>query len=535
MHEDIRHGQHAMLPATASAAGAAKLKAAGLAAEVGPPQEPPTPFNYLFRTVVDDPANRLPESHSATVIAALMALGDAMVEAAPAGDAGNSTVPAIYTYWGQFIDHDVTLTADLDPAIGDITDPAFTPIAPQKVVDSLENRRDPTLELDSVYDGAPMKNGIKLQLGINATGAGIPGEVPPPAGDLARDLPRGADKKALIGDPRNDENLVVAQFHAAFLRFHNAAVDWVSANEPGYNGGAGLFGRARDLTRWHYQWLVVHDYLETLTRAGTVHRTLIDGAKLYQPNGHPFMPLEFSVAAFRFGHSMIRAGYDHNRNFGRGSTGPQFASLNELFEFTGNHANPFRGLDTVPFNWIIEWDRFTDKGSAFGNRFARKIDTEIAPPLAQMLNEGTDPSLANGIRALLKHLAQRNLLRGYLLSLPTGQAVAQAMGMAPLTPAQVLRGDGGALDQALVAGGFDQRTPLWYYILREAEAHGNGNTLGEVGSRIVAETLIGLIKHDPQSYLNQDGGWTPAQGVRLANGDPVVTIRDLLHFAGLPA
>ncbi len=307
------------------------------------------------------------------------------------------------------------------------------------------------------------------------------------------------------------------------------------ANEKQYQGEAAAFNRAQQLTRWHYQWLVIHDYLETLTRDGTVDRILLDGNRHYQPAGEPYMPLEFSVAGFRFGHSMIRAGYDHNRNFGRGDNPIQrFASLDDLFEFTGNHTPPFRGSPTLPSSWIIEWDRFVDKGSPFANRFARKIDTNLALPLGDLVNEGNNEPDA-GLKALLKHLAQRNLLRGYLQSLPTGQAVAAAMGVPALTPAQVLRGDGGALDQALTAGGFDQRTPLWYYVLREAEVHGNGNTLGEVGSRLIAETMIGLIRCDPDSYLNVKGGWDPSKGVRTENGDLVVTLRDFLHFAGLPA
>jgi len=532
MRIEIRHGGHVISDTSARGVEVATMQSLPLMAAAA--EQATTPFDYMFRAKADDPASRLPQDDPPAMVAALKALGAAMLEDPPVDD-NNSIIPALYTYWGQFIDHDLTANTDRDSRISDITKDDLVPVPPAEVVENLRNLRDPRLELDSVYEDAPRRDQMFLKVGRNATGGGIEGEVPPDPADLERDLPRGPDKKAQIGDPRNDENLIVAQLHTAFLRFHNAAVDWVLANEAHYQGPVAVFNRAQQLTRWHHQWLVVHDYLETLTRAGTVDRVLLGGNRHYRPEGEPFMPLEFSVAAFRFGHSMIRAGYDHNRNFGRGAIVRPFASLNQLFQFTGNHNPPLGGSATLPFNWIIEWDRFVDKGSPFPNRFARRIDTNLAFPLSQMINEGEGPTVPAAVKPLLKQLAQRNLLRGYLLSLPTGQAVADAIGVAALTPAQVRRGDGGALDQALQSGGFDERTPLWYYVLKEAEVQGGGNTLGEVGSRVIAETLIGQLRHDAESYLNVKSGWSPAQGVRTRAGDLVVTIRDFLHFAGLPA
>src|SRR5437773_1500206 len=75
-----------------------------------------------------------------------------------------------------------------------------------------------------------------------------------------------------------------------------------------------LFERARQLTRWHYQWLVVHDWLKTVTLSGIADKILFGGPKHYAPRHHElFMPLEFSVAGFRFGHTLVRNAYDHNR------------------------------------------------------------------------------------------------------------------------------------------------------------------------------------------------------------------------------
>jgi hypothetical protein len=481
-------------------------------------------------------------------------LARAIAVAPPAADpdAGvpDSTIPPIYTYWGQFIDHDITANTDRTSETSDITRPDLAPVHPKTVTDNLRNLRMPQLDLDSLYGDGPtfdpahpttaaaFYDGIKFRLGTvaEADDGSIPGDHVPPLGDGARDLPRGADTKALIGDARNDENLIVAQLHLAFLRFHNAVVDWVEANEPGaYRSDEVIFFRARQLVRWHYQWLVVHDFLKTLTVPGMVDQILLGGNELYAPRDEgAYMPLEFSVASYRFGHSMVRGAYDYNRNFGRPGLVIPTAPFGLIFLFTGQAPTPFGGAtDTLPFNWVIEWDRFVDHGSPLSDRFARKIDTRLAPPLTQMVNQlGTPPELPP-ISEILQHLAMRNLLRGYSLAIPTGQAVATALGVPPLTPAELQQGNSAGLNTALVAGGFLDATPLWFYVLKEAEVRANGNALGPVGSRIVAETLIGQIRADDGSYLNQPGGWSPAEGVTQADGSLVVTISDLLRVGGV--
>jgi hypothetical protein len=238
------------------------------------------------------------------------------------------------------------------------------------------------------------------------------------------------------------------------------------------------------------------------------------------------------------------------------------ASFEQLFQFTGggfalvpndptkSTPNPLGGSPTLPFNWIIEWDRFTRKDDTFTPHFGKKIDTRLAalaatqPPtltaVLNMVNEGNAPSIqdgppANPIRLLLRHLARRNLLRGYMLSIPTGQSVAAEMGITPLTQAELLQGNTAALTAALQNGGFLQNTPLWFYILKEAEVRADGNSLGKVGSRIVAETIIGLLRHDKDSYLNAPGGWDPSKGVKLSDGRSIVSIRDFLAYTGVPA
>ena len=192
------------------------------------------------------------------------------------------------------------------------------------------------------------------------------------------------------------------------------------------------------------------------------------------------MPLEYSVAGFRFGHTLVRNAYDYNRNFGKKNGGPgvllPVADFDLLFLFTGNGfardsgdrtksiPAPFGGQGpTLPFNWVIEWDRFTDKGSADPTHFARKLDTRLVPRLTEMVNEGTKPAMQDDankpIRLLLRFLAQRNLVRGYLLSLPTGQSVAQAMGVPVLSETELRQNNSDAVNAALEQGRFLQRTP----------------------------------------------------------------------------
>lgn len=514
-----------------------------------------TRFGYLFDDLAAHyPRKHLTTRHPADVVAHLTALGVAMAEPTPPPDALESTIPAIYTYWGQFIDHDLTANTDRpDATVGDITDPGLRPVPPDDVVRDLRNLRHPALNLDSLYGDGPtfpgrpstqartFYSGVKFRVGTltGQEGGGIPGVGIPQASDRRRDLRRitgGAGQHAAqIADPRNDENLVVAQLHCAMQRFHNEVVSWVAEHEPERaHDDDELFERARLLVTRHYQWLVVNDYLATVAAPGTADQVALGGNRLLPTSGPVFMPLEFSVAAFRFGHSMVRGRYDHNRNFGSAVDGgpapvQEFASLDDLFEFTGDGG--MRGAPTLPFNWAIEWDRFVHKGDADRRHFARKIDTFLTPPLHQLRNAGNTAGTAPRITAILKDLAVRNLLRGYKLAIPTGQAVARELGLAPLTRTQLVSGGTQPVADALEAGGFVGRTPLWFYVLKEAEVTSDGNFLGEVGSRIVCETIIGQIRRDADSYLNVPGGWTPADGVRLPGGRLVTTIADLLRFA----
>jgi hypothetical protein len=167
--------------------------------------------------------------------------------------------------------------------------------------------------------------------------------------------------------------------------------------------------------------------------------------------------------------------------------------------------------------------------------------------LGVLSNEGPDadaemtPEERERLTALLKHLARRNLRRGYQLALPTGQAMAQLLGVPVLPPEKMKENNSPAVNEAMEAGGFFDRTPLWFYILKEAEVSGGGGErLGPLGSRVVAETVIGVLMTDPESYLSHDPRWDPSKPtpraggpLTLPDGRTITTIQHLLRFAGV--
>lgn len=530
-------------------------------------------FGYMFPNLANHPDCRLPEESPARIAEVrhdLEALGGMMGR--QGADQGNArTTPAGYTYWGQFIDHDIA-ASNFDALAGrDITD-LFTPLPPTQVIARLVNLRRPALDLDSVLGDDPTgqdkcfydADGIRLKTGQNVIerlNGRVLGEIPPGGGsggaspDLNRDLPRNAAGAAQIPDERNDENLIVAQLHVAFIRFYNALVDRLAVRLY----GAALRCEAARLARWHYQWLVVNDYLMTVAQQGVVRDVLANHGRFYgrfsdTPGVTPLLPLEFSAAGFRFGHSMIRGSYDYNRNFGRGGLLKSSAALEDLFKFTGAGGG---ACPALPHNWIIEWDRFFGEQEVDEMHRARRIDSGLALPLSAMKNQLVDLKLPPGLpsqreeemKAIFVHLAKRNLLRGYLLSLPTGQSVASAMRAAGIAGIQELstdqlKGADDDLNQLLARAGFLERTPLWYYILKEAQItpdpdaasgrQATSNKLGPVGSRIVAETIIGLLRSDPDSYLVQAPAFHPGRDPDgLFPGTDSPTMMDLLRLAGV--
>ncbi|HTZ59700.1 MAG TPA: heme peroxidase family protein [Acidobacteriaceae bacterium] len=479
-----------------------------------------TRFDYMFPLLAANPECLLPPG--AVTQGALLALGTAMASDTLAL-ALDSQIPAVFTYLGQFIDHNITAQTDREIGVSRIATPDgnvmdITPIPSKEVVKKLVNGRRPKLDLNQVYGDGP-------RLGTNASPTEADELFDPAtlnfkvvADAPGFDVPRQDDGTAIIADMRNNENLNISQLHCAFLLFHNK----VAAGLPAALTKDQRYIRARQLVRWAYQYIVLNDYLTTVCDPTVVSDIAANGVRFYAPdNDLLFLPLEFSVAAFRFGHSMIRPQYVLNS----GTTVTLAQALSVKGLLAGGPPPKIAGAD------IIEWHNFAVIPAHPAPQKARKIDPRISAGL------GTLPVFLQGsmipVGPLLQHLARRNLLRGFLLSIPTGQAMADGMQTKPLTPAE-LQGPAGDIQNAVIGGNFDTATPLWYYILREAEVQQGGNRLGSVGSRIVAETLTALVRRDGASYLNnlQDPAVKP-NGIDVG-GTIISTIAGLLEFSGAP-
>jgi hypothetical protein len=461
----------------------------------------------------------------------LFELAQAMKDPNPGDGAGdNAAIPAGFTYLGQFVDHDITL--DLTPLDQQESDPLAT-----------TNFRSPALDLDSLYgpgsqlapfmyarDPETFKITPKLLIGRAAesddptkTGQKVPA--------FPNDLPRSNQGRAVIGDERNDENLLVAQTHLAFLKFHNAVVDFLGGGAGGLKGAA-LFDEARRIVRWHYQWIVLFDFVERMVGEGTIAKIKHDGRRFYRFRSRPYMPVEFAAAAYRLGHSMVRDVYDHNRIFGPAGGIP--ATLGFMFHFTGKSggvvgdlasvdtAGPGEPMRFFPSNWIIDWRRYYKLSSAqptdVGLNATRAIDPFIVPALHTLPGE-------EGREMVLPF---RNLRRGVILELPSGQAVAKAMGVEPLTGDELSTDLGGGSDgTVLKALGLQHATPLWYYILKEAQLVHGGQRLGPVGATIIAECFLGFVHGDHDSFMWQRSNWKP----ELPRADDnAFTMVDMLNF-----
>ncbi len=440
----------------------------------------------------------------------------------------NPVIPAGYTYLGQFIDHDITF----DPV---------SSLQRQNDPDGLHDFRTPGLDLDSLYGRGPddqpylYRNGPAADphpaLGFDRRGVMLlVGRTPSPGGGATADadLPRNSEGRALLGDPRNDENLVVSQLHLAFLHFHNRMAEHLFES-TGLTGTA-LFEATQRQVRWHYQWVVVNDFLRRVVdgdpgdgstgRGGVVDDILRPASpaggsagqapavrpelRFFRWRNGPFMPVEFSVAAYRFGHSMVRPSYFINAFVAKQMSNARIPILSMSTEPLAN-LNGFRPL---PSAWTFDWRLFFELDSASRPQHSYRIDTRIAAPLGSLPDRPDLPSLAH-----------RNLLRGVRLGLPSGESVARAMGVQSLGSADLGLAQRGA-------PGFDGATPLWFYILREAELLADGERLGPVGGRIVAEVLIGLLAGDQLSWINVDPGWQPPLARNGRFGMP-----ELIRFA----
>lgn len=395
-------------------------------------------------------------------------------------------------FFGQFIDHDITL--DVQSSLSSVNTP-----------ETNDNSRTPTLDLDCIYGNGPEDsaylyhhkkgdpfNGVLLLTGADAPDASV---------EQQGDLMRNYQNRAIIGDQRNDENRIVSQIQLGMIRFHNAVARKLHEKEEIH--GRELFEKTRELTTWIYQWAILYDFLPTMCGQGIVNDILTKGRQFYCPD-EAFIPIEFAVAAYRFGHSMVpqkvrvQNGKPNHDLFGP-VLGPGFSAV------------------TTP-------EAIVDFAEIFGSpQKANKLDTKMAPILLDLpfINDGE------------KSLAARNMLRGQSFLLPAGEKVAEKLGLNKREIGNVSETANRMAHHKLS----DDGTPLWLFLLAEAETLGRdskssekGEGLGPVGGRIVAETLIGLMELDNRSFLSSNRNWSP-QNAQETLGTNITTLRQMLTFA----
>lgn len=486
-----------------------------------------------------------------------------------AGDE-NPTIPAGFTYFGQFIDHD--LTFDPNSSLQKQNDP-----------DATDDFRTPRFDLDSVYGRGPDDQpylykdhqteggGIRFLLGRSDRF---------PATERPGELPRNVEGRSLTGDPRNDENGIICQVQALFLNFHNRVVDTLEVARPNLDRHT-LFTTAQRIVRWHYQYLILNDYLPRVVGEATWKRVYLGGGltphphiEFYKPHdGDAYMPIEFSVAAFRFGHSMVRPSYALRRGDARVGGDPVVPFEGDpkgrffripIFSDIVDPLASLNGFGPLPPAWEIDWNMFfssaematqitadgPDRGilgvvpqtDEHRTQPGYRVDTQIVDPLAML---PPDVAKSGNMPDGIPSLAYRNLLRSSAFALPSGQNVARAFDIPVLTEEELWADTKGAprgFDFSVEATNpFAFRAPLWYYILKEAEltrkagsvdAKG-GHHLGPVGGRIVAEVLVGIAINDHTSFLYQDRNWTPDTEAARSGFKPdasISTMFDLIKW-----
>jgi Animal haem peroxidase len=397
------------------------------------------------------------------------------------------------TFVGQFVDHDMTF--DTTSRLGRPTNPRTAP-----------NARRPFFDLDSVYGDGP-SGSPPLYEPLDRAKLRVE------SGGRFEDLSRDASGLAVIADPRNDEHIILAGLHAAFLLFHNRAVDLVRSDHPTWIV-EDVFDEARRLTTWHYQWIILYEFLPEVVGSSMVDDILANGRRFYRPRkNEAFIPVEFQMA-YRFGHSMVRPSY--RANFSGNDGSPFFAMVFDGAPPSAAEPSDLRGGMRGQRRFIGWQTFFRFPGFESDVRPNKRIDTRLSTPLFDLplsaIAAGTPPT----------SLAQRNLLRHLTWRLPSGQAIAGAMGEVALTESDLA-------DLRSVYEPFVGSTPLWFYILREADVREGGDRLGPVGGRIVAEVFIGLLQLDAESFLNSEPGFTPSLGSVLGR----FQMTDFLTFAGV--
>ncbi len=362
---------------------------------------------------------------------------------------GDSETDAIWPFFGQFVAHDITADrSSLDRLHRQTT---------------VSNFRAPKANLEGLYGDGPIGAPYLYSRADPAKLLVAPSGL---------DVPRNHEGMALIGDPRNDSHLFVSQMQVAFTKLHNRLVDRLRADGVGEDD---LFDEARRAATWHYQHVIVREFLPQTIGVELAARLLDSGPTTYRAeSGKAYIPFEFADAAYRYGHAQIRDRYQVNASFG---PCPVFPDL--------------IGFGAVPAERAIDWTFHIGQSA----QRAKKIDGRLPHSLINLPTqisgavEGSDYA----------SLATRDLERGQLVGLASGEAIARELGIKPLDPEQL----------GLASHGWRHETPLWLYILKEAAVLHDGQQLGPVGGRIVGEVLVGILDNDPESYRSADRDWQP--------------------------
>ena len=444
---------------------------------------PPSRFDFMFPELQTEEA-LLAEDYE--TVQGLVRLGRTMVDPNPQDRAFDTDIPSIYTYFGQFIVHDLTSDPRSATRLFEEDLETLKPFSHEEIK-ALQNPRRGLLDLDSVY--GPIIEDIKCSAVPVRENGSLRVEVAVDGTVLGTDLPRAVSPpfKARIGDPRNDENLVLSQLHLSFMRAHNVLV----------SAGAS-YEEARNLLLRRYQHLVINDYLPKFVAEADIE--WVRKKKIFNPRADGyFMPVEFSAAAFRFGHALIRSEYHYNAL-------RKVVRLPELF--TMRVLTEYHHILT---DWVVDWTGFV---SGEFNA-ARNLAPRVVEPLAEFLAANITVPVAGGQRKKpIFSLAVIDLLRGYMFRLPTGQVIAKKLDVKPLSEAEIESVAAAVSEDqviALRASNFTRHTPLWYYILAEAAYRGNGKQLGPVGGRLVASVLCEAAQRSHTPAFVEDG-WDPILG-----------------------
>ncbi|MEM6487346.1 MAG: peroxidase family protein, partial [Pseudomonadota bacterium] len=404
--------------------------------------------------------------------------------------------------------------------------------------------RAPALDLSSLYAADPSRRpefyGRQLCSPYRPSNSFLLGRTTPSTGQnirdpLPNDLPRNSVGRALIVDARNDDNLVLAQLQLAFLKFHNAVVNHLEATRPDLDG-VDQFNEAKRIVTWHYQWIVLFDHVERRVGPGLIEQMRRRPGRRERDVQAPFQAADLVATALALHHATLQPAYDYNRVHRAG--GPFAAATPALLAgFTGGagaivgdlrddaHIGdtghvPGGKLRALPGNRIIDWRRFFEIGGTLDPNRCQRLDARVAPGGGACRSAGGGGA-GGGVGA---DTALGILQHGVQLGLPCGQDVAQFMGLPVLTADDIAVGPAGAVARA---HGMEARTPLWFYVLREASVLADGDRLGPVGATLLAEASLDLIQADPGSFMAQRANWAP----ELPAAAPgTFSMADLLRF-----